>query len=648
MRTRILHLAVALGLATALLAAVIAPVGAEPATAVTGRIYFPWVPNNDGIAGVAGVSGAITVQNLEVFAVDVVVRDAAGTKLAAMTLQPRAAQVWTAAQLQLPLPDPASGRPGGAGVVVEATWHDLAAVADSIDNPCTLGTKSPTRGTTGSFDSVDIGTLTVAQVTRVDWKGFVFPATSYTWHYATGTLVIDWSPRGPEPPAGEKYTITYVYGCPAPRIAGVEKHTVGGALGPRTTSETRMVDGYSAVPAGDLALARTGGATLEDQSRWIVPVVQTNSGWNTELVVTNVASTDATVNATFYPAGEQGVAGRSKLLLGNHWLAPGQSVTLDLRAHAGLPAERVGSVWVDASTDVVVAAFRMKPATAMMLTTLAQPRTDNDELSPTEKFGPLVFRDYNGWNTGINIANLADRDNQVTVTYYTYAGNAVATEAVTIPPRAMEYVYTPASGSVGLGEHQVTAVRIAGSAPLAAAIDAVKYLGGQGQGHALSYLAAAKTDGGHAAEPFTPGDPIAARGRWSYACALALPLAQKGDPETGVGDTSGINLFNPGDAAVTAYVQLVDSSGVPVAPTVGANDAEAPLVLALGPHQGATVYTLAHRELTDGFIGAAVVGVVGPGTLVGVSNNVNYAVGGDGSAAFPLVPANAWYRVSGP
>src|SRR5690606_36050475 len=137
--------------------------------------------------------------------------------------------------------------------------------------------------------------------------------------------------------------------------------------------------------------------------------------------------------------------------------------------------------------------FRHKVETGMMLTTNAQPRHDQilgeNTFDPTVKFGPLVFRDYNGWNTGINIANLSGETNKVTVTYYNYAGNAVATERVTIPPRAMEYVYTPATGNFGLGDSQITAVRIDGDNPLVAAIDEVKYLGGQGEGHAMSYPA---------------------------------------------------------------------------------------------------------------------------------------------------------------
>lgn len=89
--------------------------------------------------------------------------------------------------------------------------------------------------------------------------------------------------------------------------------------------------------------------------------------------------------------------------------------------------------------------------------------------------------------------------------------------------------------------------------------------------------------------------------------------------------------------AVTASVQFVDAAGVPVAPTTGADDREAPLNLTLPAGAGATVYTLGLGEMPAGFRGAAVVGMLGGGTLVGVSNNVNYEVAGDGSAVYNLV-----------
>ncbi|MBX6723009.1 MAG: hypothetical protein IRY92_07220, partial [Dactylosporangium sp.] len=401
--------------------------------------------------------------------------------------------------------------------------------------------------------------------------------------------------------------------------------------GPRTSADTEIVDGYTAIPYQDLVLAAGGGAVLDSQSRWVIPIVQTNNNWNTAIVITNISDQNNSVNATYYAAGGQGFAGPSVALLSGQTLGPGESIVVDLREDAGFPDEEVGSVWIDATRAVVAMAFRNKPSTEMMLSTVAQPRTDDAEFSPTLKFGPLVFRDYNGWNTGINIANLSSETNRVTVTYYNYAGNVVASDTVTIPARAMEYVYTPATGNFGIGENQITSARIEGTQPLAAAVDEVKYLEGDDQWHAMSYAAGRAQVAGGILEF---GDRVL------YESMLGLPLVQKGNPTTGFGDTSGINLFNPSGDAVTAAVQFVDSAGVPVAPTVGADDSEAPLSLQIPAGAGATLYTLDLSEMPVGFQGAAVVGVVGDGELVGVSNNVNYEVAGDGSAVFNLAPTS--------
>ena len=631
MKKRLLNIAVALGLVCGLFVGVIAPAGASgPEIPGPGALYFPWVPNNDTIAGIEGINGSVTIQNVETEPVYVTLWDAAGNELTSITLNPRASQTWRADQLGIAEP--------GSGVVATAEWFDAFEFCDDLPVEFTRSGDMTDDENVGSLSDIE------AVVVKAGGKTFV-EGTDYYYTYESGTLAIHWLEGGTRPAQGSTYTVTVYYDCDpefygGPRIAGVEKHTVG-TVGVRTTSATEAVDGYTAVPLFDLVLASDEEwsipqAGLENQSRWVLPIVQTNNGWNTEFFITNVSGLNNSVTVTFYRAGGQGYAGEGEMILSGELLASGETVRVDLLDY-GFEEGVVGSLWIDATHAVVATAFRHKVETGMMLTTNAQPRHDQIlgefTFDPTVKFGPLVFRDYNGWNTGINIANLSTNDNRVTVTYYNYAGNAVATERVTIPPRAMEYVYTPATGNFGIGANQITAVRIDGDYPLVAAIDEVKYLGGQGEGHAMSYPASFATGSGSVEEP----DPE--EGRYLYEALLALPLVQKGNPTTGVGDTSGINLFNPSPWATKAYIQFVDQSGVPVAPTVANTDAEDPIELPLSAGAGATVYTLNYSEMPAGFQGAAIVGV-GYGTygsaLVAVSNNVNYAVDGDGSAVFNL------------
>jgi len=637
-RKKFLHLALALGLITGLFVGAIAPAGAAPDDPGAGAIFFPWVPNNDSLAGIEGINGSIVVQNLEPFSVHVDVYDADFNELTSITLNPRASQGWTAAQLGIDEP--------GSGVIAVAHWFDFAEICDVVEDgeDVEVGTRGEPADTTDEFP--------VPAGYGEDWNkiqvvGYV-EGRDYNWWVDGDTLYIDWSLDGAEPTYDTQIVVDLLdcFDVPDPRIAGVEKHTVGTA-GLRTNANTEIVDGYSAIPLSDLAIAADyetfswPEADLDNQSRWILPIVQTNNGWNSEIVITNVSGENNSVNATFFAAGGQGFAGESVALLSGEALAPGESIKVDLTEDAGFPEGEVGSVWIDSTYPVVAIAFRHKVETEMMLTTVAQPRTDQpigDFFDPKVAYGPLVFRDYNGWNTGINIANLSSNTNQVTVTYYNYAGNVVAAETRNIPTRAMEYVYTPATGNFGVGDSQITAVRIQGTGPLAAAIDEVKYLGGQGEGHAMSYAAGRSLQGGFKFDlSWTP------LGRVYYTSMLALPLVQKGNPQTGTGDTSGINLFNSdANSSVNAWVQFLDSAGVPVAPTVAADDSEQPYVMPLAPHAGATIYTLNYSEMSTGFQGSAVVGVVGLGNLVGVSNNVNYDVAGDGSAAFNLTPASVF------
>jgi hypothetical protein len=429
--------------------------------------------------------------------------------------------------------------------------------------------------------------------------------------------------------------------CLFPAIAAVEKHARPAPIGmdARTGPVHESVSGQSAVREETLAQAGDG-------TRWVIPVVQTNNEWRTVVRVVNVSRRDD-LNVTVTLRRNQGLTTGQAVYTLSQTLNRGQSWTIDLGTVATL--EWVGSAWIDASAAVVAVAERYKPSWKMALTTEAAPRDGASGLL----YGPLVFREYNGWNTGINLVNLDPvNGNTVTLAYYAADGTRQSAppevSQLTLDPGASAFIYRPDISAVpSLDRSRVNAVVISGSRPLAATIDEVKYRQGAGQGQAMSYLAQGRPQ--QVGKEVYDASTTQARtfghvsGRYWYTQTLALPLFQVGDA-SGLGDVSGITLFNPGGQAQRAYVQFLRGSGAPEAPTVSGS-AESPAVLSVlipaGGHAIIYPYDAAWSGLPRGFTGTALVGVDeegggSGGFLVGISNNVNYAVGGDGSAVYAL------------
>jgi hypothetical protein len=353
----------------------------------------------------------------------------------------------------------------------------------------------------------------------------------------------------------------------------------------RTSSAHQVVDGYT-------------GLTEDDVSQVLVlPIVQTNSGWNTKIHVQYVCCGQAQEEVTF----ELRAAGGGAPLVTTRKLTLQYVTTVDLTADLGIPAGFVGSAIVRSDGPLLAMAERYKPSTNMLIINPARRRFDCD----TPHHAPLVFNNYFSWNTGISIADVSGATNNVTVTTYRSDGSVAGTTNLVVPANGMNFVYTPATGG---GEGYAGAAIIEGSGHLCAVVDEVKYTGDQPDvGHAMSYTGItflALEDG-----------------------TLALPLAQKGSPTTGHGDTTGIQLFNPGFEPINVNVKFWDQNGI-----------VAQVVLDVIPaKQSRTVYAMGLADLPDGFQGSATINVHGGGGMVAaVSNNVNYAAQYDGSASFSL------------
>jgi hypothetical protein len=354
----------------------------------------------------------------------------------------------------------------------------------------------------------------------------------------------------------------------------------------RTSSAHTVVDGY------------TGYTELQSGKQVVLPIVQTNNGWNTVIRV-QLHLADGTpadnVTITLREAGGGAPIGFTEQV------AEGQVLEFNLLSR-GIQPGFVGSAVISTPNYTVSAvAERYKESTNMLIMNRG---TRSQECESTQ-YAPLVFDNYFFWNTGVSVANLGTMPNDVKISYYGMNGALVDSIDLTIPAQGMNFIYTPASGA---GDGFLGAAIIEGSQPFCAAVDEIKYSGDQPDvGHAMSYVTSAIT--GYAGQQ------------------LRLPLAQRGSSVTGLGDTTGIQIFNVRNVSVVIEVYIHSESGQQMhyeQRTLNANES-------------ATVYLLG-LNLAGDFRGSATIDVIsGTGWVTAISNNVNYGVQYDGSASYGLV-----------
>lgn len=672
MRKRFLNLTLALGLVTGLLVGAVGTASAEtPVGSDNEWIFFPWVANGEELAGDGPWYGTVTIQNVEQHRIWISFGDTAGgvTPNLTTTLEPFASKTFSAAQLGV-------AEPGGA-VAVKSSWYydananifpDFCAVEGTVTETVKRGNTANTADPLATSNIADVVSVVAGAVTYLEGDDFIFR-----------NGMIDWSPSGAEPSAGTSYTVTLaLFDClRGPEIAAVEKHVMPVASASGKTNEDHIaVSGYTGIPDEDTAWGPASafchdvfftdcnalgafvlgiplGPGFDGHS--YLPIVQNNwNGWETVIHVANIDASSpsfASYTITLYPADSQGAGGPS---VGSFTgtLAQGEAVAIPLSDIID-DLEFVGSAWITSDYGLVANADRVKPETEMAVTNTSAPSllaitspgggfgdiVGADEVGSGftfEMYAPLVFKDYLGWSTGINVANISEFSNTVNVVFYGPTGNVVGSDQRTISPKGMEYIYMPARDDLGIGDTGfVGAAVLSSPLPFHAAVDEVKY----SEGEAMSYIATAVN-----VEDDDPTPPDS--GLLGAFPRLALPLVQKGSPFTGLGDTSGINLFNAdADDDVDAAVAFFQPSGALAAPTLGFPVYQ----ITLGPLNTATIYTMDFSEMSAGFQGSAIIAPLpsedgGEGDLVGVSNNVNYDIAGDGSTVFNLVNTCGQFR----
>jgi len=364
-----------------------------------------------------------------------------------------------------------------------------------------------------------------------------------------------------------------------------------------------IVTGYTGLTRMEL-----NAAEASTTSGWFLPIVQTNSDWNTFIRVANFNVTRGIdTRIELYPNGNvDGAAGVDLVLTRRIGVA---SVwTIDVLEELG--PDWVGFARITADGNVGVIANRAKASTQLALTNVGIAADGSSTPGDHRLAAPLLFNAYNGWNTGINLANVSDVATDVMVQYFVSDGGMVGEDTLTIPARGMEYIYTP--GNVH-GNSFVGSAMILSDRPLVAAIDEVKYETTEG----LSYMASssAQTD-------------------------AAVPVVFRENPGDGHHDNSGINVVNmSADSEQTVTIELVSTRGEALL--------NVPVSLTIPPGGNSFVYLPFIDDLPAGTVASARIKTQHPEGFVAISNDINYNVTGDGSVVFAASGGRGYYLIPG-
>ncbi|GBD19959.1 hypothetical protein HRbin28_00396 [bacterium HR28] len=599
MLQRTIRLLLALALAATVFAAQLAPAAAlwTPMTPVSSawqvndQLIIPYVPNNELLAGTGPWHGVVQIANASSFAIAVDIAKADGTPITTVNIPGNGATALAAASL--------FGTNPGGGLLLFG--REAGACASQAVQQFTVTRHAPAN----SADTITLtvpGGINVTNVSVSQGTTWYQNPADYTWSQVGTTLNISWAPGGAEPAINSTYQaiVTYDFPCRPARISvAVKLVAPAPSTNGRTSNSHLMVSGYSG-----LSQQQGLGNDLA------VPIAQANySGWKTVIHITNFGGGPCAATARFYqhPSGAQ-----THLL--SQSIAAGATWNVDLLA-AGLPTGWLGTARIQGPGCFLAASVdRVKPTQPsgtpvnMALTNVALPVTS---LSTTV-YIPLVFQAYFDWNTGIAVTNAGGGPANVTINYYSTTGGLIATTNLAVPGNSMNFDYLTGTGG------QLAQAVVTSNTPIVVSVDAVKYTGGgQDVGQALTSMGI--------------NDPVSAP-------VLRVPLYQKQGISSN--DNSGVQLFNiSGTTPATVNVDFFDTSGTAQPPST--------LTLAgIAPHGAFTVYAPNYGTLPNDFQGQVrVTHAFGSGQVVAITNNVNYDVQADGSAAFNVATADQVLRV---
>lgn len=226
-------------------------------------------------------------------------------------------------------------------------------------------------------------------------------------------------------------------------------------------------------PGGKPAAAYTGigppllppnEGTVGNETYWIyAPVVhKNNNGWNTTIWLQTVAADEiasaAVVEMGYYDPG-------GKLLLSVHGVSLLPLATMGLGAPAVLSDGFVGSCWIRSNApiagivDEYNAAFPADAGILMSYRLSPKNRLGGGASSANFNFGPLIFSQYNGWESGIAVLNTSEtQDADVVATFRAKDGTVLHTVHTRVEERGDWLIY-PLS-KFGLPVNQIGSVSI--------------------------------------------------------------------------------------------------------------------------------------------------------------------------------------------
>jgi len=207
---------------------------------------------------------------------------------------------------------------------------------------------------------------------------------------------------------------------------------VGGRAGARVTT-TMLRPGDVVLPAA--VSDRRGGsysAFPAGAKHIYLPSVMRNwFGWTTSLMLQNTSGDPADTTVSLYPV-DTGVGVIMTMVL-----PPYGAVALNPDAIQGFPDSFLGSGVV--SADVPLAAIvnnRADNWDLLSYTGISYDPARQDRSGASALYAPLIFQNYNDWQTALQVQNLGDAETMVEVTYHRSGDNATWSESAKIKPNA--------------------------------------------------------------------------------------------------------------------------------------------------------------------------------------------------------------------